>query len=153
MLLSVIASQGLPVFGPHWEALIDPKLGYEGAAFSGDDFSINWYRMGGVILNAATVWETIARTNAETIRIELTHAKGPDVSALQTKYVHQEYDLRRKEDARIEAEQLRKDSFLLAKKSNHFIFAGKKLILMTESKIFFESDDLSYLMYPSSLRS
>lgn len=128
LLLSVIASQGLPVFGPHWEALIDPKLGYEGAAVSGDDFSINWYRMGGVILNAATVWETIARTNAETIRIELTHAKGPDVSALQTKYVHQEYDLRRKEDARIEAEQLRKDSFLLAKKSIMMLESLKQMM-------------------------
>jgi len=122
LILSVICSQGLPAFTSHnWEGLVRPDCVIEGDEMPGEEFVINWYRMGGVVLNAASVWADIARTNYEQKQMQLerngANLSSEELNDLRADCRQLELDLKRKQDASEEASTLRDDPQLLAKKS------------------------------------
>lgn len=87
----------------------------------GEEFVINWFRMGGVVLNAASVWADIARTNYEQKQMQLerngANLSSEELNDLRADCRQLELDLQRKQDASKEASTLRDNPNLLAKKS------------------------------------
>lgn len=88
----------------------------------GQEFVINWFRMGGVVLNAADVWATIALRNYEAKLLEIqanfaNNSSEADLADLRTQARQLEVDLKRKENAKIEAIELRNNSHQLAQRT------------------------------------
>ena len=78
--------------------------------------------MGGVVLNAADVWATIAHRNYEAKLLEIqanaaNNASEADLSELQTQARQLEVDLKRKENAKVEATELRDNPHQLAQRT------------------------------------
>ena len=122
LILSVICSQGLPAYTENWEALIDQNFNLLSQGLPGQEFVINWFRMGGVVLNAADVWATIAHRNYEAKLLEIqanvaNNASEADLSELQTQARQLEVDLKRKENAKVEATELRDNPHQLAQRT------------------------------------
>ena len=121
LLLSVICSQGIPVWKEDWEVLVDPQCCIKQTVCSGEEYVISWYRMGEVILNAATVWQDIASKN---LQRKLAHLDGRradltegQVRELSSECKQLQSDVDRKLQAISDAKQLSLDPHQLARKS------------------------------------
>ena len=67
LLVSVICSQGLPVFHSSWGMLVNEGQSSSGCNFAGEEFQINWYLMGHVIETAAKEWLSISTKKFEQV--------------------------------------------------------------------------------------
>lgn len=103
-----------------------------GNEMPGEDFVINWYRMGGVVLNAASVWADIARGNYEQRQMQLerngANLSGEQLNDLRAECRQLELDLKRKQAASEEATTLRDKPYQIAKKSIMMLAALKERV-------------------------
>ena len=128
----------MPAFGPNWENLVRPDFVVEGNEMPGEDF--NWFRMGGVVLNAASVWAKIARANYEQKQMQLerngANLSTEELNDLRVECRQLELDLMRKQDACEEAATLRDDSTQLARKSIMMLAALMKKVSCENELLF-----------------
>jgi len=138
LILSVICSQGLPIWTEEWESLVDPQCCVEGETSKGEEFVINWYRMGGVVLNAATVWQNIASKSLQakqrTLERNRANFSEDALQELRHECKQLQEDLDRKAAAIADARQLRSDPHLLARKSIMMLESLRRLMGPVESK-------------------
>jgi len=138
LILSVICSQGLPVWMEDWEALVDPQCYVSSDSRKGEEFVINWYRMGGVVLNAATVWQDIASKNLRgkqrSLERNSANLTEDQVQELKHECKQLREDLDRKLAAIADARQLRSDPHQLARKSIMMLESLRRLMGPVESR-------------------
>eukprot|EP00550_Attheya_septentrionalis_P007683 CAMPEP_0198281478 /NCGR_PEP_ID=MMETSP1449-20131203/1401_1 /TAXON_ID=420275 /ORGANISM="Attheya septentrionalis, Strain CCMP2084" /LENGTH=2448 /DNA_ID=CAMNT_0043977257 /DNA_START=144 /DNA_END=7490 /DNA_ORIENTATION=+ len=77
LLLSVICSQGLPVWIEDWKSLICESDARVQEGLPGHEYTITWWGMGAVVETAAQVWYKIASNKLKAKR-----------DSLQMKYIH-----------------------------------------------------------------
>ncbi len=75
LLVSVICSQGIPVFHSSWEMLVNEGQSSTEGNFAGEEFQINWYLMGHVIETAAKEWLSISTKKFEQLAQIMTGQK------------------------------------------------------------------------------
>jgi len=111
LLLSVICSQGLPVFNGNWECLIFEGQSNAISNFPGEEFVINWYLMGDVIEAAAREWLNFSTKKLHQLS-QASDDKGPSSSQRN----RAEEDVEIKKRTFKEAEILRRSPKRLAQK-------------------------------------
>eukprot|EP00593_Proboscia_inermis_P006794 CAMPEP_0171301468 /NCGR_PEP_ID=MMETSP0816-20121228/10696_1 /TAXON_ID=420281 /ORGANISM="Proboscia inermis, Strain CCAP1064/1" /LENGTH=518 /DNA_ID=CAMNT_0011779119 /DNA_START=299 /DNA_END=1855 /DNA_ORIENTATION=+ len=128
LLLSVICSQGLPVWSEDWEVLLSNapiKSNSRGAPTTEGDFRINWIAMGNVIEAAARAWYRTASQKLENSMTEMRRVSkinaGPSnnsIMALCTEACKKnQIDVDVKKRTLEEAEELTKHPENLARKT------------------------------------
>jgi len=121
LMLSVVCSQGLPVWSERWGEVIAGNMTHSNGVIkepqNGKEFRITWVGMGLVMERAANEWKRIANLELMKIRERLKQVKSPDqLKTLNDKLDVLKHDSKTKEEAYCEALLMSKDPLLLAKK-------------------------------------
>lgn len=121
LLLSVVCSQGLPIWSEKWEELVTNikhmHSNKEIMLEKGKEFKITWTGMGQVIERAAMEWKRIAFEELSKLNEQCRSASNADdYKLLYNKLLVLKQDVKTKDDAYKQALMFSKDPLFLAKK-------------------------------------
>lgn len=121
LLISVIISQGLPVWSENWKELIYtsgvPHVQESNTIEKGKEFKITWIGMGQVIEKAAQEWKRIAFEELAKVGEKMKSAPNSHLFKVYSdKHEVLKHDAKTKEEAYNQASMVARDPLLLAKK-------------------------------------